>query len=325
MNIFAKAAARVLLACGLAATLQATAQGPTFPNKPIRLIVPSAAGGGYDTMGRVVADRVSQELPQPVVVENRPGAGLVGTRMAATAAPDGYTLLVGGIANIAFPAGLYNNLGFNPADMVCISLVGSFGYTLIARKELQVTTLRQVLDHARANPGKLSFASAGPGSGQHVAAALMASLAGVELLHVPYKGAQPAYTDILGGRVDLFFDNTATVRPFVQDGRVQAIATSSRSRDSLLPEVPTGPEAGLPGLELESWIGVFAPANTPAAVVAQLRAAVQKAMQTPEALEKLRSAGFRPLTLSDAETQAYLRSENQKWPAFLRKAGMRTE
>ena len=303
------------------------AQAQNYPTKPMRLIVPTAPGGGYDFVGRVLAEKLSAELGQAMVVENRTGSGtVVGSQAAAAAAPDGYTLLMGGLANIAFTPGLYDKLPYNPAtDFVPVALAGSFSYTLIARKDLPLNTLQEVMDFARANPGKLTIATGGTGTGQHVAAALLKSLAHVNILEVPYKGAQPAYTDLFGGRVDLFFDNTATVRPFLEGDRVKAIVTSNASRDPLLPQVPFGREAGLPGLVLESWIGIFAPSQTPASVVETLRTAMGKVMQQADLRKRLEGSGVRVFNMPGKETEQFVKVETEKWPKFLRQAGIKAE
>lgn len=324
----ALATARVL-AAAIAAALAvycAAAMAENYPARPIRLIVPTAAGGGYDITGRLLAEKLALELGQPVVVENRAGAGtLLGTQAAATAPADGYTLLVGGLANIAFNPGLYEKLPYKPSDLAPVALAGSFSYALIARKDLAQGDLRQLIDFARAHPGKLSIATAGAGTGQHVAAALLKSVAGIDLLEVPYKGAQPVYTDLIGGRVDLFFDNSATVRPFVESDRVRALVVSSAERDPLLPAVASGREAGLDRLVLESWIGIFAPAKTPQPAVDRLRGAMDKVMQSPDFRKRLSGYGVRPLSLTPAQTEQLVKADLQKWPDFLRRAGIKAE
>ena len=306
--------------CGLAF-------GQIYPAKPVRIIVPSPPGGGYDFIGRLLADKLSGELKQAFIVENRTGAGtLVGTQAVVQAPADGYTLLVGGLANLAFNPGLYKDTGYNPVtDFTPIALVGSFSYVLIARRDLPQSTLQEIIVFARANPGKLTIATAGTGTGQHVAAALLKQLTKTDLIEVPYKGAQPAYIDLLAGRVDLFFDNTTTARPMLEGGRVKAIATSGASRDAMLPNVPTGHEAGVDGLVLESWLGLFAPAKTPQTVVELLRTALAKVMQAADLRERLQSNGWRILSLPAKETEAFVKAEAQKWPQFIRQAGIRAE
>ena len=326
MNPFAAAAVLLTMLAG-ASLSGAPALAHTYPTKPIRVIVPSAPGGGYDLVGRLISDKLTAELGQALVIENRTGSGtVVGTQAAAIAPPDGYTLLVGGLANIAFNPGLYAKLPYNPTtDFVPVALVGTFSYTLIARKGLQQSSLGDVIDFARANPGKLSIATAGTGTGQHIAAALLKKMANIDILEVPYKGAQPAYTDLFGGRVDLFFDNTATVRPFLEGGRAKPIVTSNSGRDPLLPNVPSGKEAGLPALVLESWIGIFAPAKTPQPVIDRLRVAVGKIMQNPEVRSRLETAGVRPLTMTPAETERFVKAESEKWPQVIRQAGIKAD
>lgn len=316
-----------IIAGVLLTALCGVAFAQTYPTKPVRIIVPSAPGGGYDFIGRLLADKLSAELGQSFVVENRTGAGaLVGTQAVAQAPGDGYTLLIGGLANLAFNLGLYKDPGYNPVtDFAPIALVGSFSYTLIARPDLPQSTLQEIVDFARANPGKLTVATAGIGSGQHIAAALLERLTKADLLEVHYKGAQPAYTDVLAGRVDLFFDNTTTAKPLIESKRVKAIASSGASRDAVLPQVPTSREAGVEGLVLESWIGLFAPAKTPQPIIEQLRVAVAKVMQASDVRERLRSSGVKTLSMPTKETEAFIKAEAEKWPAFIRQAGIKAE
>jgi tripartite-type tricarboxylate transporter receptor subunit TctC len=321
--------ASYLVHVALAATALVALPSPaqSYPTKPIKLIVPSAAGGGYDAIGRLLADKLTVELGQPIVVDNRTGSGtVVGTQAAAQSAPDGYTLLVGGLANLAFNPGLYDKLAYNPiTDFVPVALAGSFSYALVARKDLPQNNLREIVEFAKANPGKLTIATAGAGTGQHIAAALLKSLAKVDILEVPYKGAQPAYSDLFGGRVDLFFDNTSTVLPFVESKRVKAMVTSSAVRDPLVPQVPTGRDAGLADLVLESWIGLFAPAKTPLSVLEKLRAALAKVLQMPDVRKRLDATGIRPMAMSPTETERFVKAEANKWPAVIRQAGIRAE
>ena len=308
-----------------AAVLPAAAQ--TYLAKPVRIIVPSAPGGGYDFIGRLAAERFSQEFGQGFVVENRVGAGtLVGTQAAATAPADGYTLLVGGLANMAFNPGLHKDLRYDPvADFTPIAMVGAFTYALVGRRDLPPSTLRQLIDFARANPGRLTIATSGIGTGQHVSAVLLKRLANIDLLQIAYKGAQPAYIDLLAGRVDLFFDNTTTARPFIADGRVKPLVTSGSVRDALLPNVPTGREAGLEDLVLDSWLGLFAQSKTPRAIIQTLRGAILKMLEAPDTRKRLEANGWRIISMSSAETEAFVKSEAEKWPRFLQQAGIKAE
>src|SRR5229473_8441974 len=278
-------------ACALAAfSAFFAAPAQDYPSRPVRMVVPSAPGGGFDLVGRVLAQKLGEQTGQAFVVENRPGAGtLVGTQLVARSVPDGYNLVVGGLSNIALNMGLYREPGYDSlADFTCVGLVVSHSYTLIARKDLPLASLAEVIAFARANPGKLNIGTGGLGSGQHIGAAIIAALTGVDIVKVPYKGAQPVYQDMLAGRVDLFYDNTTTTRPYVESGQVRALAVSSRARAPNMPQVPTIIETGVLDLEMETWFGLFAPARTSRAVIERLRAEVDKATGL------LRRAGIQP-------------------------------
>src|SRR5258707_15214340 len=199
------------------------AHAQDYPSRPVRVVAPSAPGGGFDLVGRVLAHKLGEQTGQAFVVENRPGAGtLVGTQLVARAAPDGYSLVVGGLSNIALNMGLYKEPGYDSlADFTCVGLVVSHSYTLVARKDLPLASLAEVIAFARANPGKLNIGTAGLGSGQHIGAAIIAALADVDIVKVPYKGAQPVYQDLLAGRVDLFYDNTTTTTAYVESRQGQ--------------------------------------------------------------------------------------------------------
>src|SRR5262252_7859003 len=218
-----------------------------YPSRPVRIVVPSAAGGGFDLVGRVLAQSLTEQTGGAFVVENRPGAGtLVGTQVVARAAPDGYTLVVGGLSNMALNMGLYKDPGYDSlADFTPVRLVVSHSYTLVARRDLQLGNVKEVIAYARAHPGKLNIGTSGTGTGQYIAAAIVAALTGADMVKVQYKGAQPVYQDLLAGRLDLFFDNTTTTRPYVDAGQVKALAVSSRGRAPTMPQVPTLIETGV--------------------------------------------------------------------------------
>jgi len=316
---------RILLQAALAlAALPASAQAPAYPSQPVRLIVPQPPGGGFDAVARLLAEKLAPLLGQPVVVENRAGSGtVVGTDAVAKAAPDGYTLLLGGLSNIALNPGLYPKLAYEPLrDFRPVGLAVSYSYTLIGRKDLPHATLAELVRHARDNPDQLSYASAGVGSGQHIAAAVLFQQAGVKLLHVPYRGAQPAYQDLLGGRVDLLFDISPTARAQVDAGSVKALAVSSRERQPFHPGVPSLVETGIAALEMESWFGIFAPAAVPAPVLARLRADFDKVMAMPDVIERFRSLGGKPLRLSVEQTEGLIQAEVAKWGRLVRETGI---
>ena len=312
----------LLLGCFVSSAL-----AQSYPVKTVRIIVPSAPGGGYDVIGRLLAESFTQQLGAAFVVENRPGAGtLIGTQAVATAPPDGYTLLIGGLANMAFNPALHQDMRYDAVrDFAPVAMVGAFTYALVGRKDLPPATFRELVDFARAHPGKLSIATSGIGTGQHISALLLKHYARIDLLEVTYKGAQPAYLDLLAGRVDLFFDNTTTARPFIADGRVKAYVTSGSVRDALLPDVLTAAQAGLRDFVLDSWLGLFAPAKTPAAVIERLRSATHTMLENAELRRRLEANGWRIISMSRDEMQAFVKREAQKWPPVLRQAGIRPQ
>jgi tripartite-type tricarboxylate transporter receptor subunit TctC len=304
-----------------------TSSGQAYPNKPVRVIVPQPPGGGFDNVGRLLADRLGKQMGQTFVVENRPGSGtLVGTDLAAKAPADGYTLLVGSVSNLAINPGLYPNLPYDSLrDFEPIGLVVSYSYTLAARKDLPFQSLGDVITYARANPGKLTYASAGNGSGQHVLAAALWHLAKVDVTHVPYRGAQPAYQDLLGGRVDLFFDLSPTARVQVDAGNARALAVSGAARNAMHPQVPTVLESGAAQLELESWFGLFAPAKTPPEVLARLRADFAKVAALPDVQEALVKGGGKPMALIGDDARAVVRRDVEHWTKLVKTLGIRPE
>ena len=309
----------------LAAFALAPAQAQTYPDRLVKIVVPQPPGGGFDSVARNLADKLGPLLGQPVVVENRPGAGtLVGTEAVAKAAPDGYTLLLGALSNIALNPGLYPKLSYDPQkDFVPVGLAVKYSYTLVARKDLPQNSLKELIDYARANPDKLTYASGGNGTGQHVATAVLAHLTNTRMTHVPYKGAQAAYQDVIAGRVDLFFDNTATARAQVNGGTVKALAVSSRDRQTVHPGVPSVIETGIAPLDMETWFGLFVPAGTPAPALARLRAELDRALAMPDLITRFEAGGGRAMRMPVAETDAFVRREIERWTKLLREAGVR--
>ena len=303
------------------------AQATAFPSKPLRVIVPQPPGGGFDVVGRILADRLSKALKQPVVVENRTGSGtLVGTDLAAKADPDGYTLVVGSISNIALNMGLYKSPPYNSLrDFEPLGLAVSYSYTLMGRKDLPFKSLKEVIDYAKANPGKLTYASAGVGSGQHVLAAALWQRAGVDITHIPYRGAQMAYQDLIGGRVDMFFDLSPTARPQIDSGNVRALVVSGTTRQPTLPDVPTIGETGVAKLELESWFGLFAPSKTPPKILERLRSELETIIASKEVSDIFRKNGGRSLSLSLAETRALVKRDVEYWSKLIIELGIKAE
>jgi tripartite-type tricarboxylate transporter receptor subunit TctC len=304
-----------------------TAAQEAYPNRLLKVIVPQPPGGGFDFVGRVLAEKLAVQLKQPVVVDNRPGSGtVVGTDAAAKAAPDGYTLLTGSVSNIALNPGLYPNLPYDPLrDFEPVGLAVSYSYTLIGRKDLPFNTLQELIAHAKANPGKLNYASGGTGSGQHVLAAALWHLAGVQLTHIPYRGAQAAYTDLIGGRVDLFFDLSSTARPQVDAGTVKALAVSGAARNPMHPQVPTVRETGAAALELESWFGYFVPARTPKPEQIRLQQEMALLMKSPDIIERFEKAGGKPMALVGEDAKALVRRDVERWTKLIKDIGIKAE
>ncbi len=322
MKHIARAALAVLAVLTLAGPALAE-----YPDRPVKIIVATTPGGGYDLVGRLTADSLRQTVGGSFIVENVPGAGsLLGTRQAAKATPDGYTLTTGGLSNIVLNMGLYAKPGYDPSkDFVPIGLVYSTPYVLVARKDFPYHTLAEVIAAARAKPNGLSVGTAGPGTGQDVIASLFAYLAKVEVTKVPYRGSAPVYTDMMGGRVDMFFDALTSAVPQVEGKTVQAIVTLGSRRSPRLPDVPTSAEAGLPDLnvgEIGSWIGLFAPARTPPDIVAKLRAGLAKTTADPAFRQRIEASGADVLDIPGDKVQALVDSQGAKWLALMRNAGI---
>lgn len=315
------ATALVPLALGVA-----MAQAQTgYPDRPVKIIVPIGAGGSYDLVGRYLADVLSKRTGQAFFVENKPGAGtVVGTQAAAQSEPDGYTLLVGGLSNMAFNSALYSRLAYDPLkDFVPIALVYRFGYVMVGRKDLPQTTLADIVAAAKAKPGSITVATAGVGTGQHLVAAAFMKAAGVKLLEVPYKGSPPAFTDLLAGRIDLFFDSIAAGLPYVQSGQARGIAVLSSRRSPLIPDVPTLSEAGVPGLDVDSWLGIFVPAKTPPEVITKLRGDIRAAL--PDLKERFEKSGGEVWDMPSDRLDAFVASEHESWTKLIREAGIKLD
>src|SRR6266478_2769361 len=315
------AATFVALAFGVAAVPAQTG----YPDRPVKIIVPIGPGGSYDLVGRHLADVLSKRTGQAFFVENKPGAGtVVGTLAAAQSEPDGYTLLVGGLSNMAFNSALYSKLGYDPLrDFVPVALVYRFGYVMAGRKDLPQTTLSEIIAAAKASPGSISVATAGVGTGQPMVADAFMKAAGVKLLEVPYKGSPPAFTDLLAGRIDLFFDSLAASLPYVQSGQARGIAVLSSRRSPLAPEVPTMSEAGLSGLDVDSWLGIFAPARTPPDVIAKLRSDIRASL--PDLKERFEKSGGEAWDLPNDRLDAFVASEYENWTKLIREAGIKLD
>jgi tripartite-type tricarboxylate transporter receptor subunit TctC len=303
----------VIATSALLTGLPAAAQD--FPSKPLRIVVPQAPGGGTDILARNLAVRLTELLKQGVVVENRTGAGsLIGTEFVARAPADGHTLLMGGIFNMVMNKALIKNLSYSPEnDFVSLGYVSAYPFVLLTRPDLPVNSLAELAAYAKARPGKLSYGSGGMGTLQHVWGAVLTNSLGLDMVHVPFKGAAPAHQEMMAGRLDIMFDNISAAKPHIQANRLKGLVVSSAQRSAQLPNLPTVTETGLVSFEGESWFGVFAPAATPAPVVARLRETLAAINRETEFVARVERDGGRMLNVAAAQQEAFLRNEIERW------------
>src|SRR5262245_10891525 len=294
-----------------------------YPDHPITLIVPYAAGGGNDVLARAVADPVAKLLGQPVVVENRGGAGgSVGTRQVAKAPPDGYTLGLGGTGTLAIDPTLYPNVGYDPRkDFAPIGLIATSPLIILVSEAVSARNLQELIDLAKTQPSKLNEDPAGSGSGIHLGTVLFAEKAGIDLTHIPYKGTGPALTDLLGGHVQIYFSSLPPAVGLVKQGKLRALGVTSLKRSASFPDVPTVAEQGLPGFEAVLHYGIVAPAGTPRPVVDRLNGALRAALDDPKVRDHLATEGAEPLPTSPHEYAADIDREETKWSALVKKSG----
>jgi tripartite-type tricarboxylate transporter receptor subunit TctC len=294
-----------------------------YPDHPITLIVPYAPGGGNDVLARAVADPMAKILGQPLVVENRGGAGgSVGTRQIAKAPPDGYTLGLGGTGTLAIDPTLYPNAGYNPRkDFAAVGLIATSPLIVLVNQSVAAHTVQELIALAKAQPGKLNYASAGPGSGIHLGTVLFADTASIDITHVPYKGSGPALTDLLGGHVQIYFSSLPPAVGLVKDGRLRALGVTGLKRSASFPDVPTVAEQGLPGFEVALHYGIVAPAGTPRPIVDKLNAALRAALGDPKVHDHIATEGAEPLPTSPEEYAADIDREETKWSALVKKSG----
>jgi tripartite-type tricarboxylate transporter receptor subunit TctC len=315
---------RHLLAACLAAPSLARAQAAWAPSRPLRFVVPFPAGGATDVAARILAERLTESLGQPVVVENRTGSsGNIGIENVVRSAPDGLSLLMGTSGALTVNPHLFPNLGFDPArDLAPVSLAFTTDNALIVNPNVPARTAAELVALAKARPGTLNFGSAGPGSSTHMAAELFRLAAGIQVLHVPYRGSAPALNDTVAGNVQFMVDQLPSCIGQVQTGRVRALAVTGPRRSPLLPDVPTVAEAGLPGAENTSWGAVLVPAGTPEAAVERLGAAVRDAVAIPAVRERMAQAGADAAASSPADLAALMRREAERWGKVVREAGI---
>jgi tripartite-type tricarboxylate transporter receptor subunit TctC len=314
------------IALGLLAPGVATAND-AYPNKPIRFIAPYGPGGSSDFLARMIAEHLSKELGQPIVVENKPGAsGMLGTDLVAKAPPDGYTMLMGFAAEIAIAPGLYPKVPYDPAkDLVPITVAAMYPLVLVTNPKLQLNTVNDIVAQARATGGKLAYASSGAGSPAHIAFELLAKRKDITMVHVPYKGAGQAITDVLGGHTPMFFSSVAPVVGHIKSNQLKAVAVSTARRSPTLPDVPGMADAGVGNFDLDTWNGVFVPAGTPAAIVTRLNAEVTKIMQRPDVAKRLADAGAHFTPRTPAEAAKFIGDEIVKYRQIVRELGIKAE
>ncbi len=316
-----------LAAAGLlpaAAMAQPDAQ---WPAKPIKWVVPFPPGGAMDVIARTLGEKAGRTLGQPFVIENRPGAGgNIGADAVAKSPADGYTIMITSIG-MATNKALYPRLSYDPVkDFAPISLLAIVPNVLVVNTAKTTDkSVADVIAHAKRDPGKLTYASAGNGTSIHLAGEVFASMAGLNLLHVPYKGSGPAVTDMLGGQVDLMFDSITSARPHIQAGKLRALGVTSAKRSATLPDVPTIAEAGVPGYEVSPWFAVFAPAGTPAAIVNKINAALIDAMKQPDTVAKFETIGAEPIGTTPQQLATHLDKELARWGALIKERNIRMD
>jgi tripartite-type tricarboxylate transporter receptor subunit TctC len=312
-----------MLAAGALALAPLAAQAQAFPSKALTIVVPFSAGGTTDILARVVGQYMAKDLGQPVIIDNRAGAGgNIGAQMVARAAPDGYTLLMGTVGTHAINQSLYKKMPFDPIkDFAPITRVALVPNLLVANPSQPFKTVKELIAYAKANPGKVSFASSGSGTSIHLSGEMFQQMAGVEMQHIPYKGSAPALTDLLGGQTAIMFDNMPSVISHVRAGKLRPIAVTTPTRSPALPDVPTIAESGVPGYSATSWFGILAPAATPAPVIAKLNASILKALADPEVKKKLAEQGAEPHGEKPEQFAEFIRSETAKWGQTVKVSG----
>lgn len=310
------------IALGAIALTPACAQPSTYPNKQIRMVIPYPPGGPTDLTARVVAADMSTTLGQSVVAENKPGAsGMIGAEMVARAEPDGYTILANASLHVINPF-VYPDMRFDALkDFVPITQLAAVPLVLVVPTSLPVTSVKELVEYGRKNPGKLNFGSSGNASAQQLAGESFKMAAGIEMQHVPYKGSAPALADLVGGQIQLMFDSMPSAMPFIKAGKLRAIAVTTLKRAQALPDLPTIAESGYPGFDIATWYGYWAPKGTPAPIVEKLAAAASQALKKQNVMEQYAAMGAEPVGSTPAEFSKYNQTEMVKWEEIVRKSG----
>lgn len=325
MQNLLRASARLCALSLFAFALSANAQ--TYPAKPIRFIVPFAAGGALDTLTRTIAQKMQGDWGQPVVVENRTGAsGNIGSDVVAKAAPDGYTLVMGTIATHSINVSLYSKMPYDAVkDFAPVTIAATLNNSLSVNPSVPVKNIPELIAYAHANPGTLTFGSAGSGTSQHLSGELFCTLAGIEMTHVPYKGGAPVMADLLGGQISMTFGDIPTALPHIRSGRIRSIAVTAAHRSPLLPDVPTVAEQGVAGFDVSAWFGVFTTAGTPKDVVAKLNAEIVRILAMPDVREKLIGIGMDPVSMTPEQFGDFVRADIAKWAKVVKSSGARAD
>jgi tripartite-type tricarboxylate transporter receptor subunit TctC len=303
-----------------------TAVAQTFPSRPVRIIVPFPPGGSADASGRIVAQKTSEEWRQPVLVENKPGAGTtIAAAFVAGSAPDGYVLYLTGPVSHAVSAALYKNLGYDAvSSFTAVARVASAPFILVVHPSVKANSVRELIELARARPGALTYASSGSGAAPHLAAEMLASMTGTKFVHVPFKGTAPALVALLAGQVDFQIADVAAI-PHVRAGKLRALAVTTARPSALVPGVPSVAESGVPGFDVPSATGILAPAGTPREIVAKINAAINRALAADDVRQRLNAQGFEPAPATPEEFAVFLASEVQKYARIIQEAGVRID
>ncbi len=314
-------------ALAVAAVLPTGALAQAFPSKPIRLVSPYPPAGVNDLLARIIAPKLSEYLGQPVVVENRAGAtGNIGAEIVARAPADGHTLLMGQAGNLTINVSLMAKMPFDPVrDFAPITLLAATPNVLVVHPSLPVKSVKDLVLLAKARPGMINYATSGIGSPGHLAAELLNKSAGIKMIHIPYKGAAPALTDVIAGNAHLYFTSPASALPYIPSGRLRMVAVASLKRSALLPDIPTVAEAGYPDFDVSSWWGVVAPAATPREVIMRLHTDINRVMALPETRNKITELGAEIVTGTPEQFAAYIKSETAKWAKLIREVGVKPE
>lgn len=305
----------LMAACGVWAD-------PSYPNKPVRIVVPYPPGGPNDTIARMLAQQLSDRMHQPFVIDNRAGAtGLTGTDQVAKSPPDGYTLLVSASVHVIYPS-LFKRVPFDPLkDFAPVSMIGRAPLIISVNPEVKAKTFQEFLALAKAQPGRLQYASSGNGSATHLAAEALKSQAGIDMQHIAYKGSSPAMSDVVAGHVPLVFDSVPSSMPFIASGRLRALAVTSAQRSPAVPDLPTIAESGVPGYDISTWYGIWAPAATPKDITARLSSEVRAILSQPQVKEKLQSMGVEAVGLTQTAFADFQKSETTKWAKVVKDSG----